>query len=71
MTIKSGDEIVFSDGFEASAESELNAYISQQPATLYATAPMPSSIEIAPVHHIDATEKKIQPLYIQIQHWTK
>lgn len=58
LTIKAGDEIVFSDGFKASAGSELNAFISQQPATLYATAPTPPSIEVAPVRHINATEKK-------------
>ena len=58
LTIKAGNEIVFSDGFEASAGSELNAYIAQQPATLYATAPESPSIEVAPVRHIDAIEIK-------------
>ena len=58
LTIKAGDEIVFSDGFEALVGSELNAYISQHPATLYATAPTPPSIVVAPVRHIDAIEKK-------------
>lgn len=58
LTIKAGDEIVFSDGFEASAGSELNAYVSQQSATLYTTAPLSPSIEVAPVRHIDATKKK-------------
>ena len=56
LTIKAGNEIVFSDGFEASAGSELNAYISQQPAYLYATAPTPPSINVATVRRIDATE---------------
>ena len=56
LTIKAGNEIVFSDGFEASAGSELNAYISQQPATLYATAPAPPSINVTPVRRIDTTE---------------
>lgn len=57
FTIKAGNEIVFSDGFEASAGSELNAYIFQQSATIYATAPAPPSINVAPVRRrIDATE---------------
>ncbi len=56
FTIKAGNEIVFSDGFEASAGSELNAYIFQQSATIYATAPTPPSIEVAPVRRIDTTE---------------
>lgn len=56
LTIKAGNEIVFLDGFEASAGSELNAYVSQQPATLYATAPAPPSINVATVRRIDATE---------------
>ena len=56
LTIKAGNEIVFSDGFEASAGSELAAFISQQPASLYATAPAPPSINVAPVRRIDATE---------------
>lgn len=56
FTIKAGNEIVFSDGFEASAGSELNAYIFQQSATIYATAPTPPSIKVAPVRRIDTTE---------------
>lgn len=56
LTIKAGNEIVFSDGFEASAGSELNAYIFQQPAYLYAPAPIPPSINVAPVRRIDAIE---------------
>ena len=56
LTIKAGDEIVFSDGFETSAGSELNAYISQQPSTLYAPEPTPPSINVAHVRRIDAIE---------------
>ncbi|MCR4829359.1 MAG: T9SS type A sorting domain-containing protein [Bacteroidales bacterium] len=58
LTIKAGDEIVFSDGFEVLAGSELKAFIAQQPATSYATAPLPTSIEVTPVRHFDTTEIK-------------
>ena len=58
LTIKAGNEIVFSDGFEASAGSDLDAYIAQQPATLYTTSPVQTPIEVAPVRHINASRVK-------------
>ena len=55
LTIKAGNEIVFSDGFEASAGSELSAYISQQSTMCYATSPKPSTIEVNTVRNIEKT----------------
>lgn len=55
LTIKAGEEIVFSDGFESSAGSELNAFVSSSPATmLYVTLSDQPVMEVSPVRQIDA-----------------
>ena len=62
-------DILFSEDTLFKIELNLNAYISQQPAYLYATAPTPPSINVATVRRIDATEM-INTVFIPILQWT-
>ena len=53
VTVKAGNEIVFSNGFEASVGSELYAYISQTSTTSFRFAPTSPLLEVSPVKQMD------------------
>lgn len=53
VTVKAGNEIVFSNGFEASVGSELHAYISQTSTTSFRFAPTSLLLEVSPVKQMD------------------
>ena len=53
VTVKAGNEIVFSNGFEASVGSELHAYISQTSTPSFRFAPTSPLLEVSPVKQMD------------------